>query len=175
MELRCMDHLPMYGQYLQCMDHLPRYGQYLRCIKEPYFGTPTYGRYLRHRLPSVLSCALLLVFSGLKWHVLSDPTLNERRSWSGFWVRLRMKSFLFGYPKNEKRQKSFPLSLRQGIVTFIRSPWKEKLLGSVNTTFNWNSKCKWQTRIPVLKYFYFRQIFWKETKKNWKKVARKFS
>ena len=30
-----------------------------------------------------------------------------------FWVRLGTKWFLFGYPRNEKRQKSFPLSLQE--------------------------------------------------------------
>ena len=50
-------------------------------------------------------------FLVLPGHLLSDPTLNEHRSWSFFWVRLGTKSFLFGYPRNEKRQKLFPLSL----------------------------------------------------------------
>ena len=64
--------------------------------------------------------------SGRSWSFLvvyfSDPTLNEHRSWSVFWVRLGTKSFLFGYPRNEKRQKSFPLSLDEGYKT-ARSSW----------------------------------------------------
>ena len=36
-----------------------------------------------------------------------------------FWERLGTKSFLFGYPRNEKRQKSFPLSLLPCLSFFM--------------------------------------------------------
>ena len=72
-------------------------------------GTNSAGNKKKKRKDKILfkNYVFLLVLS-------SDPTLNERRSWLFFWVRLGAKSFLFGYPRSEKQQKLFPLSLHPG-------------------------------------------------------------
>ena len=48
-----------------------------------------------------------------KWHYM---TVVSGRF---FWVWLGTKSFLFGYPRNKKRQKSFPLSQRWGLCKVL--------------------------------------------------------